>query len=84
MLSDPELSALLAQAARNLDTLETLVRSTGDDDVAAVVRLRERLEELKRAYKSETDALTRVVLERAVERRATKDRRRGSEMQTTS
>jgi hypothetical protein len=82
MLSDPELSELLDQAARNLDTLEQLARGADTDDLAAVARFRERLASLKRAYARETDALTRQVLQRAVERRVTQDRRRGVEMQT--
>jgi hypothetical protein len=83
MLSDPELSALLEQAARNLDTLELLMRAAGEEDIEAVMQLRERLQELKVAYRAEADALTRVVLERAVERRARPDRRRQPQMQAT-
>jgi hypothetical protein len=83
MLRDPDLSALLDQAARNLDALEQLARSGGEDDVTEIVRVQERLEELKRAYQSETEALTRQVLKGAVERRMTNDRRRRTEMRTT-
>jgi hypothetical protein len=75
MLNDPELAALLEQAARNLDTLELLVRSADADDPLAVERLRQRLRDLKRAYTTETDVLTRQVLRRAVERRTIRERR---------
>ena len=77
MLNDPELSALIEQAARNLETLELLARSESVEGSTATDALRQRLRELKRAYTSETDALTRQVLKRAVERRGTGDRRRG-------
>jgi hypothetical protein len=76
MLADPELSELLEQAARNLDTLELLARSAREEDPAAIEALRWRLQDLKRAYTSEADALTRVVLKRAIDRRVTADRRR--------
>ena len=76
MLSDPELSALLEQAARNLETLELLARSASDEDATATSMLRQRLQDLKLAYTSETDALTRQVLKRAVERRVSGERRR--------
>jgi hypothetical protein len=82
MLSDPELSALLDQAARNLDTLELLARNAGEKDLIEIDRLRGRLEALKLAYRRETNALTREVLQRAVERRITGERRRVAEMQT--
>ena len=82
MLSDPELFALLEQASRNLDTLELLMRAAGEEDIEAVMQLRERLQELKVAYRAEADALTRVVLARAVERRNRPDRRRQAQMQT--
>lgn len=75
MLSDPELSALLDQAARNLDTLELLARGSGEDDLSDVDRLRARLQLLKAAYTRETNALTRQVLQREVDRRVTSDRR---------
>ena len=75
MLRDPELSALLDQAGRNLETLEQLARASDEDDLGAITRLKERLEELKVAYKIETDALTQQVLKIAVERRVTTDRR---------
>ena len=83
MLSDPELSALLEQAARNLDTLELLMRAAGDEDMESVMPLRERLQELKVAYRAEADALTRAVLKRAVERRVRPDRRRLATMEAT-
>ena len=81
MLNDPELSALIEQAARNLETLELLARSNRVEDPNATDVLRRRLHELKLAYTSETDALTRQVLRRAVERRGTGDRRRGATRQ---
>jgi hypothetical protein len=84
MLSDPELFALLEQASRNLDTLELLMRAAGQEDIEAVMQLRQRLQELKVAYRAEADALTRVVLERAVERRGKSDRRRQPQMQTAT
>lgn len=74
MLRDPELSAILDQAARNLKSLELLFR-TSEDDLSAIGPLRQRLEELQIAYRNETDALTRQVIERAIERRVTIDRR---------
>jgi hypothetical protein len=76
MLIDPELSALLDQAARNLDTLELLARSAKEEDLGGIEELQRRLEKLRAAYTSETDALTHEVLRRAVERRRTPDRRR--------
>ena len=76
MLSDPELSALLEQAARNLDTLELLVRHVNGEDSSHLEAQRQRLLELKKAYASETEALTTAVLRRAVERRVIPDRRR--------
>ena len=75
MLRDPELASLLDQAARNLKTLELLVHSSQEDD-AALWKLRNRLAALKASYTSETDALTREVLKREVERRVNVDRRR--------
>jgi hypothetical protein len=74
MLRDPELSAILDQAARNLNSLELLVRTSGDDD-SAITQLRQRLEALQIAYRNETNALTRQVLDRAIDRRRTADRR---------
>jgi hypothetical protein len=76
MLRDPELSAILDQAARNLNTLELLVRTTSEqDDLSAIRPLRQRLEQLQIAYRNETDALTRQVIEHAIDRRVTNDRR---------
>jgi hypothetical protein len=75
MLRDPELSAILDQAARNLNSLELLVRTSGEDDLSAITRLRQRLEALQIAYRNETNVLTRQVLEREVDRRVTNDRR---------
>ncbi len=82
MLRDPELAALLDQAARNLDTLELLAHSAQEADVSSLWELRERLSALKEAYTRETDALTREVLKREVERRVSGDRRR-AELQHT-
>lgn len=76
MLRDPELAALLDQAARNLETLELLAHSAHEDDVSSLWELRERLAALKSAYTRETDALTCEVLKREVERRVMVDRRR--------
>ena len=76
MLRDPELSAILDQAARNLNSLELLVRTSGEDDLSATRPLRQRLEALQIAYRDETNALTRQVIERAIDRRVTIDRRR--------
>lgn len=78
MLSDPALSALLEQARRNLDALQLLVRTGGAGESVPIEVMRQRLEELKLAYEKETEALTRQVLKRAVERRRTPDRRRAS------
>ena len=75
MLRDPELVALLDQAARNIETLELLVYSAGENDLRRLHALRERLAALKAAYTSETNLLTRQVLRREVERRVTSDRR---------
>jgi hypothetical protein len=76
MVRDSELQALIAQAARNLSTLELLienVQSSGDE----ILDLQRRVQRLKQAYLRETDALTRQVLKRAIERRAGADRRKG-------
>jgi hypothetical protein len=74
-VSDPELSALVAQAARNLETLEMLARTSSQQDHLAVLELRERLRQLHLAYIRETDVLTQHVLMRAMERRTVPDRR---------
>ena len=66
MLTNREVSALLEQAARNLETLELLARSASEEDPIAITPLRQRLHELKVAYTSETDALTHKVLEGAI------------------
>ena len=76
MLRDPELAALLDQAARNLDTLELLAYSAGEENLGALQDLRDRLTVLKDAYTRETNALTREVITREVERRVRADRRR--------
>jgi len=77
MQRDPELSAILDQAAHNLDSLELLVRTASEDDLSAIGPLRQRLEALQTAYRNETNALTRQVIERAIDRRTTNRRRRG-------
>ena len=76
-MSNPELAALVEQAARNLDTLELLARSAGDEPPAVLAELRRRLGDLQLAYIRETDALTRVAIERAVERRRSERRGEG-------
>ena len=76
MLRDPELAALLDQAVRNMKTLELLVHSTGEDEMSALHELHDRLAALKAAYTLETNALTREVLQREVDRRVHADRRR--------
>ncbi len=75
MLRDPELLAILDQAARNLNSLELLVRTSGEDDLSAFSPLRQRLKALQIAYTNETNALTRRMIERAIDRRVTTDRR---------
>jgi hypothetical protein len=82
MLRDPELAALVDQAVRNVDTLELLVYSAAEEDLAVLHDLRERLAALKDAYTRETNALTREVIKREVERRVRTDRRR-PELQAT-
>jgi hypothetical protein len=81
MLRDPELSAILDQAARNLNNLELLLRTAGDD-LSPISPLRQRLEALQIAYRNETNVLTRQVLERAIDRRVSTDRRRRAQMRT--
>lgn len=75
MPRDPELSAILDQAARNLNSLEVLVRASGEENLTGIPPLRERLEALQVAYRNETNVLTRRVIERAIDRRVTTDRR---------
>jgi undecaprenyl pyrophosphate synthase len=74
-MRDPELSAILDQAARNLNSLELLVRTSGEDDLSGINPLRQRLEALRTAYRNETNTLTRQVIERAIDRRVTAERR---------
>ncbi len=81
MQRDPELSAILDQAARNLNSLELLVRTASQDDLSAIGPLRHRLEALQTAYRNETNALTRQVIERAIDRRTT-DRRGRAKVST--
>ena len=54
MLSDPELAALVQQAARNLETLQLLVRTAGEGDTDVVNELRQRLHDLQLACIRET------------------------------
>ena len=82
MLRDPELSAILDQAARNLNSLELLLRKSGEDDLSAVSPLRHQLEALQIAYRNETNALTRQVIARAIDRRVTSDSRRRATKRT--
>lgn len=82
MLRNPELSAILDQAARNLNSLELLVRTSGEDDPSAISPLRHRLEALQIAYRNETNAITRQVIERAIDRRVTADRRQPARKRT--
>ena len=81
MPRDPELSAILDQAARNLNNLELLLRTAGDD-LSPISPLRQRLEALQIAYRNETNVLTCQVLERAIDRRVSTDRRRRAQMRT--
>jgi hypothetical protein len=74
MQTDPELTALIEQAARNLDALRLLVRQVpGHRDQMTL--LRQRLATLRAAYTEETDVLTRQVLKRAIDRRRGPERR---------
>ena len=75
MRNEHEVAALIQQAARNLEALEQFVRASADE-VEPVSVLRQRLERLKAAYTSETDALTRYAIHHAIERRRGLDRRR--------
>ena len=58
MWRDQELSALLDQARRNLDTLELLAQRAQErpEDLADLDRLRDRIAALKASYTLETDA----------------------------
>ena len=76
MARDPELQALIAQAARNLTTLELIIER-GGPPAEDVQELQRRVQRLKQAYLRETDAVTRQALKRAIERRAGVDRRKG-------
>jgi hypothetical protein len=77
---DAEIRALIEQAGRNLETLERLAQqlSLGIEQ-AAVSSFKARLLELHTAYQRETNALTLAVLQQAVERRSTPDRRRAGD-----
>ena len=81
MLRDLELAALLDQADRNLYSLELLAHSAAEGDLGDLQALRDRLEALREAYTRETNALTREVIKREVERRVSGDRRQRSELQ---
>jgi N-methylhydantoinase B/oxoprolinase/acetone carboxylase alpha subunit len=72
---DPELELLIAQAERNLRTLELLIADVRARP-SAMDELQERIRQLREAYLKETNALTRQVLKHAVERRTVADRRR--------
>lgn len=76
MLRDLQLAALLDQAVRNLDTLELLAYSAGEEDLGVLHHLRDRLAALKEAYTRETNALTHEAIKREVERRVPGDPRR--------
>lgn len=67
-MSDPEIAALIEQAARNLRTLELLALRVNDEGPRAIPVLRQRIHELKLAYIRETDALTRRMLRSADKR----------------
>lgn len=73
MTRDPEVAALIEQAARNLATLELL---GGQEFKRTIEELQLRLQRLKEAYTRETDSLTQQVLRRAIERRRGGERRR--------
>ena len=74
---DAEIRALIEQAGRNLDTLERLAQQLPRGvEQATVSSFKTRLLELDAAYQRETNALTLAVLQHAVERRSTRDRRR--------
>ena len=73
MAKDPEVAALIEQAARNLSTLELL---GGLEFKRTLEELQLRLQRLREAYTRETDSLTQQVLRRAIERRRGGDRRR--------
>lgn len=73
---DAEILALIEQAGRNLQTLEHLAQQLPPGvEQATVESFRARLFELHAAYRRETNALTLAVLQQAVERRQTPDRR---------
>lgn len=76
MLRDPDLAALFHQAVRNIETLELLAYSAGEQDLGPLDEVRDRIVALKAAYTQETNALTREVLRREVDRRVNVDRRR--------
>jgi len=73
MIKDPELAELLDQAARNLKTLELLL---GPGQHSPLEEMQARIDRLREAYTHETNALTRQVLRRAIERRRGIDRRK--------
>lgn len=72
---EQELQALVVQAARNLRTLEDLIRSVEGSSVE-LGELQRRVRRLQQAYVRETDALTRQVIRRAIERRTGDERRK--------
>jgi hypothetical protein len=74
---DAEIRALIEQAGRNLEALERLAQQLPCGiEQATVSSFRTRLLELHAVYQRETNALTLAVLQQAVERRSTADRRR--------
>jgi predicted ATPase len=73
MIKDQDLAALIEQAARNLKTLQLLIST---HSTAAIDELQQRVQALRDAYTRETDALTRQVLRRAIDRRRGIDRRK--------
>jgi hypothetical protein len=75
MVTHSDLTALIQQAARNLDSLERLLEASGAS-ATPLDDLRARLVRLKHAYTRETNEFTRRVLEAAIERRSGVDRRR--------
>jgi hypothetical protein len=67
-MSDPEIAALIEQAARNLHTLELIALRERAENPMPIPVLWQRLHNLKLAYVRETDALTRRVLKGACQR----------------
>jgi hypothetical protein len=70
-----QLHALVEQAGRNLDTLELLTGALSPVDRVTVAAYKSRLRELQLSYLRETNDLTLITLQQAVERRYAPDRR---------